>query len=232
MHICQIDGRTQYYLNQNGQRSYLKASQKPLVQKLCQKDYDIKVLRSARKELMLLEKLDHLYKREKRDPICESIYPALLNERKKYVTPIILPDEEYVKAWQSVQYERKGFHEDAPEFYTENGERVRSKSEVLIANALKRNGVPYRYEYPLILNNGQVIHPDFTALNVRTRKELYFEHLGMMDDENYADSALRRILNYEKNGIFPGDRLILTHETSKTPIDMRLLERIITQYLK
>ena len=42
----------------------------------------------------------------------------------------------------------KPFEINAPEYYTASGVRVRSKSEVIIADALDHAGVPYRYEYP------------------------------------------------------------------------------------
>lgn len=34
-----------------------------------------------------------------------------------------------------------------------------------------------------------------------------------MDDEDYASNAIRKIWDYERNGIFIGDRLIITMET-------------------
>ena len=202
-----------------------------MVQRLCQKDYDEKVLRAAKRELKQLEKLNALYE-DRREPICNAVYESLAEARRKFIDPISLSDEEYVKQWEAVDYERKGFREDAPEFYTEKGERVRSKTEILIANALKKYDVPYRYEYPLKLEGYGLIHPDFTVLNVRRRKEICFEHMGMMDDEIYREDALRRILAYEKNGIFPGDGLVLTHETAKSPINSRIIEKVILQYFK
>ena len=77
----------------------------------------------------------------------------------------------YMKQWEAVVYERKGFREDAPNYYTDKGERVRSKAEILIANMLNKHGIPYRYEYPLKLKGYGVIYPDFTLLNINTRKE-------------------------------------------------------------
>jgi len=76
-----------------------------------------------------------------------------------------------------------------------------------------------------------LIHPDFTVLNVKLRKEFYLEHLGLMDDEEYRENALRRVLAYERAGIFPGEQLILTHETGKCPLDVRIVEKLITHYL-
>lgn len=228
IHIFHSAGRTQYYLNKDGKRKYIKESEKEIVEKLCQKDYDQKVLLAAQRELKQLEKLYHNYS----EKTCESIYGRFIEERKNLVNPIWLPDDEFVKKWEQVEYDRKGFQEGSPEFYTDKGERVRSKTEILIANALYKNNVPYRYEAPLRLNYYGVVHPDFTILNIRCRKEMYWEHMGMLDDENYRNHALGRIVAYEKNGIFPGQGLILTHETSKNPINSKMIEKTILQYLK
>ncbi len=39
-------------------------------------------------------------------------------------------------------YEKMSFREDAPEYYSNKGERMRSKSEVIIANLLDKLGIP------------------------------------------------------------------------------------------
>ena len=80
-----------------------------------------------------------------------------------------------------------------PEIYSERGERVRSKSEKIIADKLYRNGIPYKYEKPLVLKGLGKIHPDFEILNKRTRKEYFLEHLGKMDDIGYVKKNMRRI---------------------------------------
>ena len=46
---------------------------------------------------------------------------------------------------------------------------------------------------------GVKIYPDFTVLNVRTRETIYLEHLGMMDDPQYYESAIKRIQLTEGN---------------------------------
>ncbi|MBR2949308.1 MAG: hypothetical protein IKC46_05530 [Lachnospiraceae bacterium] len=230
INVCK--GNIQYYLNHHGKRTYIREKNQKLIHQLCQKDYDEKVLRTAQKELEQLQKVSRFYQETGQGTECEAIYEMLDERRKKHVQPIWLPDEEFVKQWENVEYEKKGFREDAPEFYSEKGERMRSKSELLIANILYRHGIPYRYEYPLYLNGYGQIHPDFTVLDVKQRKEIYFEHFGMMDDESYQEEALRRILAYEKNGIFRGDRLLFTFETSKMPINSRVLEEMILNNLK
>ena len=76
------------------------------------------------------------------------------------------------------------------------------------------------------------VYPDFTVLNVKRRKELYWEHLGMMDDPEYVEKAMQKIAMYEENGIFPGESLILTYETRMNPISPKIVNLMISQYLK
>ena len=68
---------------------------------------------------------------------------------------------------------------------TLRGERVRSKSEAMIADTLYRLKIPYKYECPLTIRrktgtsrNTKTIYPDFTCLNVRLRQEFVWEHFN------------------------------------------------------
>lgn len=227
VHIYHSGKRTQYYLHDNNEIRYMKVQEMPEVVGLCQKDYDKKVLEAARKEWKDLQKIQRKYPKES----WESIYARLHEQRKKLIQPIWLPEEEYVQQWEGQEYPQKGFHNDMPEFYSDRGERVRSKSEILIANALLKHKIPYRYEAPLHLAGFGTIHPDFTVLNVRLRKEMYWEHLGMMDNEEYCEHALDRIDAYERNQLFPGDALILTHESQRKPIHSKKIEAMIQKFL-
>ncbi len=106
----------------------------------------------------------------------------------------------------------------------ERNERVRSKSEKIIADKLYSLGIPYRYEYPIILKGNVKIYPDFTILKMSEREEVYLEHLGMMDDMDYINSLLYKLDTYEKNGIYLGINLFFTYETSKNPLNTRALD--------
>ncbi len=160
-----------------------------------------------------------------------SVYEDLSPARRELITPLYVSDEEYVASWQAYQYERKPFADGALELYTERGERVRSKSEKIIADKFYSMGIPYRYECPIILKGLGTIHPDFTVLNKFTRHQFFWEHLGMMDNPEYADNALTRIDIYAKNGFYLGTDLILTYETSARPLNTRLLDHMIEHYL-
>ena len=141
------------------------------------------------------------------------------------------PDELFIKHWEAESYTGKGFSAADIEIYTERGERVRSKSEKIIADKLYAMKIPYKYEVPLPLKGFGIVYPDFVVLNAKQRKVYYWEHLGMMEQPDYAAAAVQKLEQYQKNGIFPGDKLILTYETKTRPLNTKLLEQCIIQYL-
>ncbi len=75
------------------------------------------------------------------------------------------------------------------------------------------------------------MYPDFTIISRRTGKILYWEHDGRMDDPKYAEKAVRKINSYIRNGIIPGEKLILTFETEKIALSDDTIYRIIECYL-
>ncbi len=214
LRITGQDETTEYYHRRNKtdvNGNYIDKKDSFLVKQLAQKSYDKKIISSIDAELNALKKYFSMY-----PEVCaEQIYDTLHWKRQKLVEPIIEPLEQYIKNWESFEYKSKTFDEDYPEFYSAKGERVRSKSEVIIADMLNKERIPYRYECPIYLKGVGWRYPDFTVLNVRKRKELYWEHFGMMDEAFYAEKAVRRIGDLERNGIFPGENLILTFETGK-----------------
>ena len=168
---------------------------------------------------------DHPFKR------IQQIYASFPEEAKKYINPIEMPDEDYAKRWIDIPYVRKEIPEYLPCYETNRKEKVRSKSELNIANALAAKGIPYKYECPLVLKNGNTIHPDFTVLNIRERRVIYWEHRGMMDDKDYARNAVARTKTYMANGFYLGTSLIITEETSATPLGTNEIEAVIKKYV-
>ena len=231
LRICKSGNKTQFYHRTNPKDfngKYIRSEEVEFAKKLAQKDYDSHVLKAAEKEIYAIDK----YLSYVPNNVAEEIYETLHPERQKLVIPITLTDEKYVENWLSEEYERKSFYEDLPELYTANRERVRSKSEIIIADTLLREGIPYKYEKPLYLNTYGKIHPDFTVLNVRTREDFYWEHLGMMDDPQYVESALKKIEAYERSGFFLGEKLILTFESKRNPISQKVVNLLIENYLR
>ena len=91
--------------------------------------------------------------------------------------------------------------------------------------------IPYHYEKPLHINGYRTIYPDYTVLNVRTRREYYWEHFGIMHQPDYCEKAIKKIESMQRNGIFIGDKLILTFESLNHPLNIRIVEGLIKKYL-
>lgn len=204
---------------------YLPVADKEKALALVQKKYDQQIVEAVGKQIAVLERFLRNY-----DPDCmKKIYETAPDVRKELIIPAELPDELYAQQWQSMPFQLNEIGENVPEHYSNKGERVRSKSEVMIADALAQAGLPYRYECPLMLGTA-VVHPDFTVLRREDRKELFWEHLGRMDDAGYVMKNLSKIRLYEQNGIMPGIDLILTMETSQQPINLSVIKQMIRTY--
>ena len=218
----------QFYLRKSGKDksgTYMPVSEHKKAVQLMQKRYDELVRKAAGGQLKAIDRFLKEY-----DPqSLKSIYASLHEVRKVNIIPAEITDEEYVRRWQEEEYMHKAFSEDSIEHFTGRGERVRSKSEVMIADALARAEIPYRYECPLKLGS-ITVHPDFTVLRSSDREILYWEHFGMMDDREYCQKAIWKIRLYEKNGIYPGIRLIITMETSQLPINLTVIGSMIRTY--
>ena len=197
---------------------------KELAKGLAQRTYWEDVLKTALREERLLKRMIDRYP----DPAAEEIYEQMSQERKELVTPIVLTDEQYRNKWLAQEYRHKGFREGAPFYTTVKGERVRSKSEQIIADRLTAKNIPYIYEKPLQVGI-DIFHPYFTILRMSDRKELYYEHLGRLGDMGYATDAVDRINKYHRNGFVLGDNLFLTGETGDLPFDVRTLDVLIEE---
>lgn len=219
-----------YFLRESGEKGngkYLDKSQEKLIKKLAKKKYLLQVEEKAEKELLSVSKLIKQYESGK----AEDVYSNFPEGIQNVVTPISLTDEQFVEKWLKTEYPKNDFYEDVKTFTTVSGEKMRSKSEAMIANMLVKNNIPYLYEKPLELQGLGTIYPDFTLLDLENRREIYWEHMGMMDDSNYSERATQKIDSYASNGIFPGERLILTFESKKNPINIDNVEKMILKRL-
>lgn len=206
---------------------YILKHNEKLISALAQKDYDRDLLQMIEKEIKSIKKI----LKEVSEIEVSEIYEKLPEGRKRFVKPHIITDAQYVEKWLSVKYDGKEFAEGTPVILTEKGERVRSKTEKIIADKLYAMNIPYRYEYPVKLKGYGTVYPDFTLLDVAERKEICFEHFGMMDSPNYCEKAINKINDYVKSGFCLGKNLIVTFETSQHPLDMKVVERMIKETL-
>lgn len=206
---------------------YLPKKDMERIHALAQKDYDRKVLASADQELLIINSLLEL-----NDRTVEDIYLNLTPARQQLVQPIRPTDEQLIQQWRAAKAcEPMGFDESDPEIMTEAGHRVRSLAEQLWADTMFRKKVPYFFEPVLELKGRGKVRPDFAALNVRKRKELYVEHLGMMDDPAYLENNMLKLRDYERSGYVLGVNFLYTLGTKKHPLQLKTVESLIESHL-
>lgn len=241
--ISQNGGHPEYYLvTERGslRGKYLPHSQKTLARQLAQKDYDARLIKLLQKEISALQ---NYMKQTSNGRAIPELYDSLCPARRSLITPAILTNEQYAARWQDVSWTGRPFESDAPYICTARGERVRSKSEVIIADTLFRHNIPYRYEFPITLKrinpddirrdfgSSITLYPDFLCLNTRTRTEFYWEHFGLMDSTEYSNNAAGKLRLYTENGILAGRNLIITMETQTEPPSIKALEKLIEEFL-
>lgn len=221
-----------WVIKKEEQSVYCPKSNRSLAEIMALKKYYSLLLLDAEEELSLLNSYKRKNTSQSRsgalsasDLLSESspYYELLQSHFSKDKLPVS------VRKWCEATYETNHLHPENLIHTTLAGHKVRSKSEVIIANLLYTNRIPYRYEAALTLNE-LTVYPDFTILHPATQQLFYWEHFGMMDKSTYCDAACNKLKSYCYNGIFPSMQLITTYETGKTPIRSEQVQQIITQY--
>ena len=114
-------------------------------------------------------------------------------------------------------------------YRTLEGEYVRWKSEQVIANLLYALGVPYSYEPVVRLGRREVRGDFWVKSKVNPRREYYWEHYGMMDEEEYRERAAEKQRLYRANGYRVGKNLIETYE-DKDGLDAQEIWNMLKVY--
>lgn len=113
---------------------------------------------------------------------------------------------------------------------TKFGLNVRSRIEVMIAEALFDAGVSFRYEEELKLSDEmgqkQSRYPDFT-IHCADGKKIYWEHAGMLDNPEYEARHNEKMHMFYINNIFEPNNLIVTMENASHELDMESIWRVI-----
>lgn len=212
-------------------RRYIPKKQLATARKLAQTTYQQKILKLTRTRSSQLERILRDYE----DNEIETIYTSLHPARRSLVTPVEaleIPWAERREKWLEIPYQALGLREEDRYYLTNNHEKVRSKSEKILADLFFRLGIAYKYECPLYFEDQSVLYPDFTFLDPHTNQEIYWEHFGMMDDPNYARNCLRKINTYANQGIILYDRLLASFETGESSLDERVVHYWINKKLK
>ena len=230
-----------FCMTKDKKQRYLGSKDRKEIVYLATKSYATKLDKVAELEKKQIEKCIELLESKKDEKGADKadtdlVYASLPDYIRTNTIPSEATDDGFAERWQKEKYNSRWKKNTDTTYETPSGERVRSKSEFIIASMLDKAGVPYRYEEIVPLDGeglvGVFMHPDFTVLNKRTRKVYYWEHFGAMSNNDYIEgNFMPKIQEYYNFGFLPGDKLLITFESSGHPLDTTEVKRIIENYL-
>ncbi|MEE0955607.1 MAG: hypothetical protein U0L49_07270 [Eubacterium sp.] len=215
-----------HFKPEDGKRIYLPKTEKDLAEKLAAKSLYLLQAAYIGKETRILKQFLDIHNEysEKRKTLDEKPgFQELINGYENHFS-------KKQKKWIEEEYTKNPNYPEQLIVKTTSGEFVRSKSEMLIANALYKNQVPYRYECILQLDNGSIYFPDFTILHPDTKEIYYWEHFGLFDRPGYREKACRKIMDYAGSKIYPSVNLIMTFETADHPFNAEQAGEFVKYY--
>ena len=187
LRIIRNHNSLQYYIVSDKEKpngTFLPQTQIKKAKTIAQRDYNAAAAAILKRDIATIDNFLAAFHPEELNKAFTELHPG----RRVLVAPVREPDEDFIARWRHLPYTGKPFEINAPEHYTACGVRVRSKSEIIIADALDRAGIPYRYEFPASIKGWGTLYPDFTCLDVRTRKEIIWEHFGLMGDPDTSSA--------------------------------------------
>ncbi|MBQ3830817.1 MAG: hypothetical protein II813_07895 [Spirochaetales bacterium] len=255
-------GKDNFHLERkNGKPEYISPSKSELITKYAQERYNREIRRAAELEINQLDRCLKVLRNPRGKSDADAASRDFPDALKPFVQPML--DERYAAKWQesNIVVKKKRIHKEDNyhKFKTMRGDYVGSKSEVIIADRLFSNGIPYHYEVafipearnslstPVYDEYGRILgyeslefdpfsrdtlHPDFYVLNKRTRKAYFWEHLGRTNDPKYCVDNLNRLLRILDSGYTIGEEIIVTHEDQYHPLRTEKIDEIIEKYLK
>lgn len=205
---------------------YLSQEKKQEIRALAQKEYYLKALRIVRREVRALEAVLRYCEMPKLEDVLGQVHEA----KRPYIRPIVETDEAFRERWLGQKYQQNEYEPEQKIYTTERGDLVRSKSEGQQADYLYYHDYAYLYEKRLELKDGGRTvyrYPDFTILDPVTRKEVFFEHFGMADEEGYLSKNAEKLRLYMENGYVIGRDVIFTLETRDHPFTLDQFAQVL-----
>lgn len=195
-----------------------------LVRALARKSYLEAEIRLIRRDISALEQFCKAYREPTHDNILSELPPHML---KYDMEPRGCKD---CDEWTKAPYRKSSYMPEKKIHTTSKGLKVRSKSELLIAEQLYRHDIAFRYEQLLDIC-GVTFAPDFT-IRSESGSMIYWEHCGMTSSREYMERHWHKMVMYQKAGIVPWKNLIVTYDNDNGILNLAIVESEIINKIK
>lgn len=206
-------------------------AQHPRVIEIKQNHYNAKLKEKLQKAKEALEAMIGIYEGYDIDTVDEELY-----EVYRDYTGLVNKDPIFMSAqeWSRRPYIRNRYPFGEGSNVASDGERLRSKSEVIIYDQLSFLGIQFQSDVEVYLKDetGAEIHKDadFVIGVVHGRKPI-LEHLGKLLDPEYMDKSMKKLQLYIRNGYTLNKDLFLTaddaHGKLNAYVTMQLIRTMI-----
>ena len=161
---------------------------------------------------------------------CEKLYCSndIDNIFKKLPKSYATANKELLKNVKSATQNTFLYSPETHIHNTKSGVKVRSKSEVIIADTLTKYGIPFEYE-PLFegrTEEGKRMNPDF-RIKCADGYVFIWEHWGLLIEISYCMQQGKKLNAYQKNGYVVGENLILTADDDKGGCNAQTIDEIV-----
>lgn len=221
--------KTQYFCEytENGRRIRKTVTgDEKAVRGLARKEFLLIQLKILEKDIYLLEKAAKNYE----EPSPETVFSKMKSAYQRLPRDYFFEEKPDTGEWAAAEYIRSGYNPEGKIHTTSRGLKVRSKSELIIAEILYAGGVPFRYEEVLTINNRRFA-PDFTVM-ADDGQLFYWEHCGLTNNERYMAAHREKLAAYEKADIVPWKNLIVTYDEADGTLNIGIIESEIKNKLK
>lgn len=212
--------------NKKKERRYGIKRKPDILNGLVRKEYVMKALEALDKDIATLNRIISWYKETDENSVMRSFIEKNPELSKSIYSNVVVNDEEWRRQTGRIDH----YHPENLKQTAADGTKMRSKNEVYIASRLDHHNLLYRSDCQTGIG-GLYYAPDFTILRKKDGKLIYWEHLGMMDDNDYRKDNKLKIEEYEKHGIVPWDNLILTYDSPGGGLRADLIEAMIIGWL-
>lgn len=212
-----------YSVNDKSKPIYIPKKKRQIAEQYAQKKYLLQMKSDLEQEKTAL---DFYIRHHKKRPWKSESFLEDKPEYQELLIPYFKPMSQELNEWVNAPYEKNPYKEENLKQPLENGQIVRSKSEVMISMILDKYHIPYRTECKLQVGN-KICYPDFTVRHPQTGEYYYFEHLGLIEKYGYLENNIEKLHNYIMHGIIPMKNLIVTFETTEHPLTLEMVEWLV-----
>lgn len=225
----ELNSLPQGHLIRKGTRYYQRiddteigiTNKKRLIKQLCRKKYLLTQKKQLIHNNLILEKSAKKLVHTNLDNTIKKLSKTYQNSPKSNFF------HSSIEPWINKPFTQNSFKPEERKYESKAGIRVRSKSELIIANILDEYEIPYRYE-PEMIFKGKKICPDFLIKTPFTAKTIIWEHFGALHKPDYEQSMNQKMDFYLDYGLTPFDTVIYTFEFDLKPKRLKsLIEDII-----